>query len=91
MPRGIEVFLSTVTNILDVFLLSVTFDTDCFSSDCSHVNCHVGVVCGILVHTFVVDLAHLFNVQREDVLQGHSKDGHIILVRRCTEAHRNAR
>ena len=33
MPRGMAVFLSTVSNIYCCFLLSVTFDTDCLSVD----------------------------------------------------------
>ena len=74
MPRGIDVFLSAVSNNLAAFLLSVTYDTDCLSVDCSHVHCHVGVMCAILDHTFVRDLAILFNVEREDVI--HERHSH---------------
>ena len=64
-------------------MLSVTFDTDCLSVDCSHVYCHVGALCAILVHTFVRDLAILSSVEREHVLQelGHtSKNGLAIVI-----------
>ena len=31
--------------------------------------CHVGVLCAILVHTFIRDLTILFSIERADVLK----------------------
>ena len=74
---------SLVSNIFAGFSLSVALDTDCLYVDCSHVHCHVEVLGAILVHTFVADLAILFNVELEDVLQelGHtSNGGHVVFI-----------
>ena len=85
-------FFQLVYNNIAAFMLSVAFDTDCLSVDYSHGHCHVGVICSILVHTFVVDLASIFNVEREDVLQGlghiqwWSYHSHQRRTQRCTKA-----